>query len=420
MHPSRAEPHLLHAARTDAESPRAGRLLASSGAMSRRSIALLTLLWACGTSEAPVRDAGPPGPARDAGPHDAGVRDAGSARDAGPPRDGGTRDAGPVDGGPGFDLVRWESTNGPTGGNTGFFVQDPVRPDHVYLSTIRGLYRSENKGTTWSMFWSGGHGDVAFASDRVVLCAGGDGIVAFDRTTGQQTQLATGSCRLAAASGTTLHVAHDSEGRTEPLRLEVADLTQSPVTFQDITPAPAVLDPLVAPYRDGSGFTRIVYPFQLATTNTGPRAVRRRGPGRLPQRRRARLPPGRRRDDVDRGVGRLRLRSGHVAGRAGSGGSGSPRGRRQADRHRSAVDVVAPGSAIWSASRRTAAATWGAGDDDHERDRWRHQRRRRRRRRHRPHGRRLLRRASDRTVARQLHAKRLSVDSRLHEGVRHR
>jgi len=72
-------------------------------------------------------------------------------------------------------IISWESLKGPPGaGWVDKLFQNPYSHNELYVTTLRGVYKSENKGGNWRIMKLSmpGTGSIAFTEDKVFVCNG--------------------------------------------------------------------------------------------------------------------------------------------------------------------------------------------------------------------------------------------------------
>lgn len=161
-----------------------------------------------------------------------------------------------------FDLsdsldLQWESLQGPEGGGVVAFGADPFETDHLYAGTVRGLYRSTDRGNTWTLIdatdtW--GVSGLAF-SEHWVYVVVNTTVHQLDRDTEALTDLAipaqklfTSDGRLIAANGVEFQTSVTLSQALAPFSIQVASLSDAVLSWTDITPSESTMTDLVSAY----------------------------------------------------------------------------------------------------------------------------------------------------------------------------
>ena len=77
--------------------------------------------------------------------------------------------------------ISWESMGGPSGGRISKLIQNPYGRHELYALTVRGIYKSEDKGESWQLIDKSdsiGANSIAVYEDRLFV-AGYDGAYCF-------------------------------------------------------------------------------------------------------------------------------------------------------------------------------------------------------------------------------------------------
>ena len=145
--------------------------------------------------------------------------------------------------------ISWEPMNGPPGGSIDKLIQNPYGHNELYASTVRGVYKSEDKGESWRLM-DGLEGvevvSIAAFEDKLFLCGNG---VYYYNSEENLVKVFDDWCNLVAVSDNKLFVTVNSEDVGE-LGILYTDPSSEDFDWADISPSASELRDLVIPPDD--------------------------------------------------------------------------------------------------------------------------------------------------------------------------
>lgn len=162
--------------------------------------------------------------------------------------------------------ISWESMNGPPGGSIDKLIQNPYDHNELYALTVRGVYKSEDKGESWRLM-DGLEGvevhSIATFEDKLFI--GGNGVYYYDSEE-NLVKVFDNWCNLVAVSDNKLFATVNSEDDGE-LGILYTDPSSEDFDWVDISPSASELSDLVIPPGDVGLWYSITVPNIVALGN---------------------------------------------------------------------------------------------------------------------------------------------------------